>query len=294
MFIYIPLPFYPEIRFTPFRQGYIHKAILKYNPDYIHIDTESALGLAGRQACVSLWKNFTTAYHTNFPEYFEARTGLSGEWVFTYLRWFHSQSKYTMVSTDFLKKDLKKHKFEHLVVRPLGVDTDIFKKNKGIVVTHNQSIFLYLGRLAIEKGVEDFLRCELPGEKWIVWDGPQREDLETRYPEARFFGYKKWKSLVNILSSVDVLVLPSHTETFWLVALEALSCSVPVAAYPAPGPSYIISDGIDGILSNDLCDAAIRCLSIDRTNCRKKALMYSWENSAKSFIKNLVEANPWK
>lgn len=198
-----------------------------------------------------------------------------------------------MVSTELLRNELEVRNFKHLVVRPLGVDTELFQKPENTPRPNlGHPIFIFLGRLAVEKGVEDFLHCNLPGEKWVVGDGPQRYELEAMYPEVRFFGYKTGGDLVEILSKADVLVLPSRTETFGLVALEALSCQIPVAAYPAPGPSYIISDGIDGILSTDIEDAAKRCLLLDRTKCREKALKYSWENSTKAFLENLVKTDP--
>jgi glycosyltransferase involved in cell wall biosynthesis len=153
---------------------------------------------------------------------------------------------------------------------------------------------MFLGRLAVEKGVKDFLLCNLPGDQWVVGDGPDRYELEIMYPKVHFVGYKTGKDLVDILSRASVLVFPSRTETFGLVALEALSCSVPVAAYPTPGPSYIITDGVDGVLSENLEEAAIKCLSLDRTKCREKALVYSWENSAKAFLTNLVSVTPSK
>lgn len=215
------------------------------------------------------------------------RTGLSGDWIFSYLRWFHGAAERTMVSTDFLKADLTARGFEHLVIRPLGVDTELFQRNIDIPPS-KKPIFMFLGRLAAEKGIDDFLTCKLPGEKWIVGDGPERMELETLHPEVRFFGYKTGQDLVDILSRATVLVFPSRTETFGLVVLEALSCGVPVAAYPAPGPSYIISSGVDGVLGENLEKAAIECVSLDSAKCREKALSYSWEHSAESFLSYLV------
>ena len=132
------------------------------------------------------------------------------------------------------------------------------------------------------------MKCNLPGEKWVIGDGPKKMAFEILYPDAKFFGYKTGKELVDLLSSADALVLPSRTETFGLVVLEAFACGLPVAAYPAPGPSYLIQDGVDGTLDENLEKAALRCLDIDRTKCREKALSYDWEHSMKAFCEYLV------
>ena len=47
-------------------------------------------------------------------------------------------------------------------------------------------VFLYAGRLAVEKNIEAFLRLDLPGSKVVVGDGPQRQALRSRFPAARF------------------------------------------------------------------------------------------------------------
>ena len=130
MFFSIPVPFYPEIRFAPFGQGLIRKMIHDFDPDYIHIETESAVGLAGRRACIAQGRAFTTAYHTHFSRYFEIRTGLSGAWILSYLKWFHGAAKHTMVSTESLKNELESAGFTNLAVRPLGVDTKRFQKTQ--------------------------------------------------------------------------------------------------------------------------------------------------------------------
>ena len=94
--------------------------------------------------------------------------------------------------------------------------------------------------------------------------------------------------MVKLLSSSDVFVFPSKTDTFSLTIIEALSSGLPVAAYPVPGPLDIITNGLDGYLGNNLEENALKCLALDSKNCRKKAMKYSWDNFIKHFIKNLI------
>jgi glycosyltransferase involved in cell wall biosynthesis len=93
---------------------------------------------------------------------------------------------------------------------------------------------------------------------------------------------------VDWLSLADVFVFPSRTETFGLVALEALSCGIPVAAHDVMGPRDVITAGKDGYLGEDLREAALKCLSLSREDCRAKALQFSWEHSADAFLRSIV------
>ena len=103
-----------------------------------------------------------------------------------------------------------------------------------------------------------------------------------------FVGYKLGKELVDWLSLADVFVFPSRTETFGLVALEALACGIPVAAHSVMGPRDIITHGKDGYLSDNLQEAALKCLDLSPLDCRATALQYSWEHSTDIFLKNLI------
>jgi hypothetical protein len=58
------------------------------------------------------------------------------------------------------------------------------------LATLPRPIMAYMGRLAVEKNVEAFLRLQLPGSKLVIGNGPQREELIARYPQAVFSGYR--------------------------------------------------------------------------------------------------------
>jgi len=79
------------------------------------------------------------------------------------------------------------------------------------------------------------------------------------------------------------------------VVIEALSCGVPVAAYPVTGPLDIIEDGITGSLDNDLKTAIDKALEIKRENCTRSTKKYTWRNVTEQFVSTLVlikKANP--
>ncbi|MHB8660743.1 MAG: glycosyltransferase family 4 protein [Minisyncoccota bacterium] len=286
----VPLPLYPEIRLALFPRCRIEKVIDELKPDVVCIVTEGALGWAARAVCMKRGISFTTWYHSHFQLYVNARLHGFLRPVYTLIRRFHSTAQRTMVSTESLKKELESAGFKNMIVMPLGVDTKLFSRNPAPPLpTLPKPVFVYFSRLAPEKSPEEFLKLDLPGTKLVIGDGPLRKRLETKYGEKnKFVGYKYGQELVDWLSLADVFVFPSRTETFGLVALEALACGIPVAAHDVMGPRDIITAGKDGYVSNDLRTAALACLDLARDACRAKALQYSWERSADAFIKNMV------
>jgi len=288
-----PLPGYPEIRLVISSNEKVKNILEKINTDYIHIATEGTLGFLARNVCIKNKWNFTTSYHTRFPEYVFVRTKslfLQGL-TYKYMRWFHSKSSTTVVTTETLKKELGSKKFNNVSVVPLGVDINLFTKNlKAQNISRLQKpVFVYFGRISAEKNVEDFLKCNLIGSKLIIGDGPLRKELEQKYSKNTLFvGYKKGKELVDLLSISDVCVFTSKTDTFGLTIIEALACSIPLAAYNVQGPNNIITNGKDGYLGENLEENAFKCLSIKSENCRETAESYSWESATKKFINILT------
>lgn len=286
----IPMPTYPEIKLAITSIKKIRNILIKEKPDYVHIATEGSLGLAARTACRKNQWNFTSFYHTRLPDYVYTRLKIFRELTYKYLRWFHSKSSRIFVPVASLKKELEVRNFHNLAVVPYGVDTDFFKNNPlSIYKNLSKPIFVFLGRLAPEKNLKAFLECRLPGSKLVIGDGPDRNKLESEYKNnVRFVGYKTGPELVELLSASSVFVFPSKTDTVGIAILEALACGLPVAAYDVPGPQDIITQGIDGFLGDDLETNAVKCLTLNAENCRKKALAFSWQRSIDSFIENLA------
>jgi glycosyltransferase involved in cell wall biosynthesis len=285
----VPLPFYPEIRFAVFPRRCIKKTIETLKPDAICLVTEWSLGRAARSVCVELGIPFTTWYHTRFELYFDVRLHGILRPISAFIRRFHSVATHTMVSTESLKQELEKDGFKNMLTMPLGVDTDLFVRNPTPALPAlPKPVFVYFSRLAPEKSPEEFLTLKLPGTKLVIGPGPLRKKLERKYgKENKFVGPKKGQELVDWLSLADVFVFPSRTETFGLVALEALACGIPVAAHDVIGPRDIVTPGVDGYLSEDLAEAALACLNLSPEACREKAEQYGWEQSAEAFVKNL-------
>ncbi len=292
-FYTVPLPFYSEIPLALFSRRHVAKVIADFKPDAIHIMTEGPLGWSARSVCMKRGIPFTTWYHTHFQHYVDVRLYTLLRPVYAYLRRFHSTSVRTIVSTESLKRQLESTGFKNVTVVPLGVDGDLFVRNTATVPQQfAKPVFIYIGRLAIEKNPEEFLRLDLPGTKLVIGGGPLLPKLKKKYPKTHFLGrYTVGKDFVEKLSYGDVFIFPSRTETFGMVVLEALSCGIPVAAHDVMGPRDIITNGVDGYLGEDLHEAALKCLELKSEDCRATALKYSWDHSTDVFIKNLQATN---
>lgn len=289
-FFTIPTPTYPEIRFALFARRRMKRLIRDAHADAVHIMTEGPLGWAAHSVCVDKKIPFTTWYHTQFHHYVDIRLRGLLHPIYWLLRRFHASAVRTMVSTESLKRQLLSAGFRNnIAIVPLGVDVDLFMRNPAPPLPRlTKPVFVYFGRLAPEKSPEEFLKLDLPGTKLVIGDGPERTRLEETYGKKNIFvGYKQGHELVNWLSLCDVFVFPSRTETFGLVVVEALACGLPVAAHDVMGPQDIITEGKEGYLSEDLREAALKCLTLSREDCRAKALAYSWEHSAEAFLQSL-------
>jgi len=284
----IPCPTYPEIRLTLFPGRAVARELDEFAPDSVHIATEGPLGLAVRRYCLRRRIRFTTAYHTRFPEYVRARFPVPLRWTVALMRWFHRPAARTMVPTRSMLETLEQRRFDNLVIWSRGVRTDVFTPDDPVAYDLDGPIWIYVGRVAVEKNIEQFLALRLPGSKVVIGDGPDRERLRSAYPDCHFLGYRTGRDLARHVAGADVFVFPSRTDTFGLVMLEAMACGVPVAALPVTGPIDVVRRGETGSLHDDLATACFQALDLNRADCRQYASTRSWERATREFVANLV------
>ncbi len=288
----IPCPSYPEIRLAWRPGAKVARLIEEHRPCAIHVATEGPLGWAARRYCLAKALPFTTAYHTRFPEYVHARWRVPLSLTYRVLRHFHRPASSIMVATETIERELVRRGFSHIRRWSRGVDTQLFHPRAKRPLEFRKPVFLYVGRIAVEKNIEAFLSLDLPGTKIAVGDGPDLDEIRHRFPEAVFPGVKSGEELARYYASADVFVFPSRTDTFGLVLIEALASGVPVAAFPVPGPLDVIGNSGAGCLNDDLWIAAMTALSVDRNLCRDHARQFSWETSARQFLGNLDPFEP--
>jgi glycosyltransferase involved in cell wall biosynthesis len=290
-----PLPTYPEIKLAVGAYEKVQERFKSFEPEAIHIATEGPIGLAARRICLEWKLPFTTSYHTRFPEYVSARLPVPLAAGYAYMKWFHRPSGRLMVATPTLRDELARHGFRNLSQWSRGVDTDVFRPRgpgePDVFEGLPRPVFLNVGRVAVEKNIEAFVKLDLPGTKVVVGDGPQREELTERYPEVKFPGAKFGSELAAHFACADVFVFPSLTDTFGLVLLEAMASGTPVAAFEAAGPIDLIPGSGAGAIApgqtTGLREAALQCLELDRRAVRAFALQFSWPACAEEFRRNL-------
>ncbi len=283
-------PTYPDIRLSLFPRRRLGKIIEGFAPDALHIATEGPLGLAARAWALKRGCAFTTAFHTRFPEYVQARTGLPPRFLYAWLRRFHNAGQGMMVATPSLSDELEGRGFRRVLPWSRGVDLDLFRPDPREDWSGPRPVFAYVGRVAVEKNIRAFLDLDLPGSKVVVGGGPQLASLQRDYPGVTFTGARHGPPLAQAYAGADVFVFPSVTDTFGLVLLESLACGTPVAAYDVTGPKDVLAlaDAPVGAVSADLREAALAALTADRAACRAHAERFGWRACAETFLGHLV------
>lgn len=289
-YVSIPCPSYPEIRLALTTQYGVGAKLSDYAPDAMHIATEGPLGIAARRFCLDHGYPFTTAYHTQFPEYLSRRTRLPVSVFWPFIRWFHKPSAAVLVSTETVRQQLREQGMQQVVHWGRGVDLDCFSPEApppALYADLPRPIQLYVGRVAVEKNIEAFLASDHPGSKVIVGDGPARELLARSHPDAHFVGAQAGQALAGYYAGADVFVFPSRTDTFGLVMIEAMASGTPVAAFPVSGPLDVLS-AQSGVMDEDLTTAIARALQLDRNTCAQAGRAFSWDTSTRQFLNALV------
>ena len=283
----LPCPTYPDIRLSLLPGARVRQRIRDWAPDALHIATEGPLGMAARAYAIRCNMAFTTAYHTRFPEYVKARFAIPLSWTYAFLRWFHGPSHAVMAPTPVVVRDLQDYGFHNVVLWSRGVDLNIFRVQQVNRLNTAPPIFLYVGRVAVEKNVDAFLELDLPGTKWVAGDGPALARIKQAHPEVHYLGVLDQHELAEVYASADVFVFPSRTDTFGLVLLEAMACGCPVAAYPVTGPLDVIGESAAGAMDEDLRRACLQALKISRQTARAHAEQFSWHAATQQFLTHL-------
>lgn len=300
----VAMPGYSEIRLALVPRFGTRRALSDFAPEIVHIATEGPIGWSARAWCCARGIPFTTAFHTRFPDYAALRTGLSAERFWPLMRRFHAPSRAVLVSTPSLGAELESRGLAHWRLWSRGIDRDLFRPGHAPLpelAALPGPVMLYVGRVAVEKNLPEFLAANVPGHKVVVGDGPDLAALKARHPEVIFTGALSGDRLARAYCSADVFVFPSRTDTFGLVLIEALACGLPVAAYPVHGPLDIIGPngrGADdelpatiGALDEDLSVAIRKALKLDPLAAAVIGASYSWDRATDQFVAALSEAH---
>lgn len=259
-----PIPCYPHLRLGLPAARRLRAAWAGSRPDLVHIATEGPLGASALRAARALDLAVTSDFRTNFQAYSaHYRLGWLRESILAYLRRFHNRTGCTMVPTEALRAELQAAGFERTLVVARGVDTQLFdparrsddlRRHWGVAA--EARVVLYVGRLAAEKNLDALLQaftamCRLDAQLRLVLvgDGPLRDTLRQRCPEAVFAGQRSGVDLAAHYASADLFLFPSLTETFGNVTPEAMASGLAVLAFDHAAAGQLLEHGRNGWLA---------------------------------------------
>jgi glycosyltransferase involved in cell wall biosynthesis len=209
-------------------------------------------------------------------------------------RHFHKPSSGVLVPTPSMLKVLQCRGFQNLRAWTHGVDMELFQyapvpQAVQHLGTLPRPVSLFVGRVSYEKNIDAFLRLDVPGTKVVCGVGPLETSLRQSYANVHWLGVLPRTELAKVYAAADVFVMPSQSETFGLVMLEAMACGTPVAAYPVEGPLEVVgSPAQGGVLDADLARAWKSALLVPRAEARERALKFGWGRAAQLFVSYLV------
>lgn len=288
-FSHFDCPIYNEVKLAlPRKMG---EKIEEIGADYYHIATEGPIGLWARKYLTKHHIRYNTAYHTKFPEGLHTLLGIPESITWRYIKWFHKHTGRVLTTTESMVRQLESKGLRgNIIPWTRGVDRSVFRpelrtKRAGEVV------LVCVSRVSKEKNLDDFCSLDYFGaRKIIVGDGPYRAELESKYPNVEFVGFKRGEELATYYANADVFVFPSRWETFGIVMIEAMACGTPVAAYPVQGPQDVVDHGVTGYLRDNLKQAITECLILDRNDVILGSQRWSWDTAWTIFRDNLIEA----
>jgi len=255
--------------------------IAMYENQSIHIATEGPLGIYARYILNKCKYEYTTSFHTLFPEFIQKRFGVPTTLTYPYFKWFHKKSKSILVPSESMKNYLEEKSFKNIEVWTRGVDFEIFSPKRR---QETKPYIVCVSRVSKEKGLDDF--CQLKyNRKVVVGDGPYLNELKIKYPDVEFIGKKEGAELAQWIASADAFVFPSKTDTFGIVILESLACGTPVAAYDEPGPRETIHNGVNGYYGKNLELNLTMCLTLNRGDVYNSSRNWTWQRATKQFIR---------
>jgi glycosyltransferase involved in cell wall biosynthesis len=276
----VPVSMYSDLKMGLPAKGSLRRRWQQSRPDIVHVATEGPFGWSACSAARALDIPVTSDFRTRFERYDGISTVRTcTPLVRAYLRIFHNRVARTFVPTEELRAELSRHGFSNLVVSGRGIDSIAFAPTYRSETLRRQwkangPVALYVGRLAAEKNLltvinafEAMRSMEPDTRLVIVGDGPMREEISQRCPEAIFANMQRGAALATYYASADIFLFPNLDETFSSVPLEAMASGLAVVAYHAATAAMYIEDGESGLTAQrgneDEFIAAAVCLAQD-------------------------------
>ena len=251
----------------------VRRALERFRPEVIHITGPSELGMLGAYFAYRMGVPLAAAWQTNLHEYLPQRLGrvtrllpfgsraaadrrLEDLGLRALLR-FYRPARVIFAPNRELCEQLTTQLHLPCKLMHRGIDTQLFSPQRRLRSRDDGQLVLgYVGRLSLEKNVgvlpdlkDELVRLGIGAAKFlIVGQGAEEPYLRTMLPEAEFTGVLRGEALASAYASMDLLIFPSHTDTFGNVVLEALGSGVPAIVTAHGGPKHIVRDGRTGVV----------------------------------------------
>ncbi len=258
----------PFVLYDTYRVGvpYFHglqAELDSFQPDLIHIVSPTLLGLYGLNYAKRRNLTVVASYHTHFVSYFSYYGFSKAERIgWNYLQWFHNRCDRTFTPSASAVRELQENGIREVELWQHGVDLEQFSPSyrseslRQSIGAGHKPILLFVGRLVKEKDLDDLVEADgILSERGhdfklvVVGDGPMKEDLMSRLPQAHFTGYLHGPELSSWYASADIFVFPSTTETLGNVILEAFASGLPVVTVAKGGVADVVTPNIDGLIA---------------------------------------------
>ena len=302
-----------DLRFDPAFLRHIPligEVLDRFRPDLLHITGPSEVGMLGARLAYEMELPLAASWHTNVHEYLARRS----DWLVKLLprmamvteqtiedltlataSKFYSMAKVLYAPNAELCALLERTTKRPCHLMPRGVDAELFHPAKRRRAPDDRDHVLgFVGRISVEKNVallpEVQKQLEAMGHKsfrfLIIGHGGDEAWLRDNLPRAEFTGVLRGEALSTAYANMDLLVFPSHTDTFGNVVLEALASGVPAIVTPDGGPKSIVRDGVTGRIAED-ADFATAVAGVlgdperhaqMRLDARAYALTMSWDS----------------
>lgn len=265
------LPFYPELRINIPRR-FVWERIKAFQPDLIHVVNPVFLGPFGLSYARRLKTPTVASFHTDLPRYAQFYgAGFVAPAIWAYLRALHNRADVNLCPSTAVRSELQQQGFRRVRWWKRGIDTDLFTPGarraevRARLTNGHPDDFLIVnvGRQAPEKRLE-LLRETISPEPNVrlalIGAGPSHEHLGKVFAGTPtvLTGYLRGQELVDAYRAADAFIFPSTTETFGLVALEAMACRLPVIAARAGGVLDTVIDGYNGLFYDPAQPAQMR------------------------------------
>ncbi len=253
----VPLTGYRNVRLALGGVSRVRTILSDFQPDVVHLASPFILGWRAAQAAEQLGLPTVAVYQTDVPGY-AAKYGVPmlENWAWQRVENIHLAATRTLAPSSHAVAALRGHGIPRVQLWPRGVDAERFHPGKRStafrqsVAPRGERIIGYVGRLALEKQLEDLTAISsIPGTTLvIVGEGPQRQNLGMRLPQAHFTGFLDGEELAAAVASFDLFVHPGELETFCQTIQEAMASGVPVVATGRGGPVDLVESSRTGWL----------------------------------------------